>query len=233
MIPKKRFWSDVTVVPARNGFSVALDGRAVKTPAGVALNVPTRALADWVADEWSRIDAEIDPSVMPATRLANTAFDAISKKADDVVLTLSHYANTDLLSYWASGPAELVKAQEEHWAPCLSSASSKFGVEIKRTSGVMPVSQDPELQPRVATRLKGMSAFELAGFHDIVTLSGSMFLGLSWYDGEMDEDAVWAASRLDADWQISQWGEDEEEAIRTAQKRAEFMTAAKFCKLAV
>ena len=49
----KRFWSEVAVVEkAPAGYGVALDGRPVRTPARAELVVPTRALAEAIADEW-------------------------------------------------------------------------------------------------------------------------------------------------------------------------------------
>ena len=38
-------------------------------------------------------------------------------------------------------------------------------------------------------------------------------------------DRVWKAAHVDEDYQIGQWGEDEEAAERRAKRRAEFDTA--------
>jgi len=48
----KRFWKDVEVSSADEGFGVMLDGRPVKTPARRTLAVPGQALAEAIADEW-------------------------------------------------------------------------------------------------------------------------------------------------------------------------------------
>ena len=56
----KRFWKEVEVRPEGEGWTILLDCRAVKTPARAALEVPTQALADAIADEWRSVDGEID-----------------------------------------------------------------------------------------------------------------------------------------------------------------------------
>ena len=48
----KRFWSEVAVAEAEGGLGIALDGRPLKTPARATLLVPSRALAEAIADEW-------------------------------------------------------------------------------------------------------------------------------------------------------------------------------------
>ena len=73
----KRFWKDVEVREDEGGWGVSLDGRPVRTPARAPLVVPTRPLADAIAEEW-RAD-EIDPRAMPLTGLANAAVDHITR----------------------------------------------------------------------------------------------------------------------------------------------------------
>ena len=41
----KRFYKDASVVRSELGFSVELDGRAIKTPAKTTLTLPSEALA--------------------------------------------------------------------------------------------------------------------------------------------------------------------------------------------
>ena len=48
----KRVWTETRVEEVDGGFTVQLDGRAVKTPAKTLLVVPTRAIADQIAAEW-------------------------------------------------------------------------------------------------------------------------------------------------------------------------------------
>ncbi|MCS6759574.1 MAG: ATPase, partial [Candidatus Devosia euplotis] len=42
----------------------------------------------------------------------------------------------------------------------------------------------------------------------------------------LQADAVWAAAHVDENYQITQWGEDEEAVARRAMRRVEFDAAA-------
>ena len=48
----KRFYKDVSVAEADGGFAVLLDGRPLKTPSRSAYALPSRALAEALAEEW-------------------------------------------------------------------------------------------------------------------------------------------------------------------------------------
>ena len=76
-----------------------------------------------------------------------------------------------------------------------------------------------------------MDAFELAAFHDLVSLTGSLVLGLAATDPAQDPQHLWALSRLDESWQEEQWGVDEEAAEMAARKQAAFHHAHRFYTL--
>ncbi|MEO1562264.1 MAG: ATP12 family protein [Pseudomonadota bacterium] len=232
MIPKKRFWKTVEVADVDAGFEVRLDGRTVNTPAKSPIVLPNQGLAILLAEEWDAIDGEIKPANMPATRMTNSAIDNVTVRKTDVVEMLAAYAGNDLLCYFADGPEQLVLQQSERWLPVLDWASAKYDVPISTTSGLMPIPQDSKLVSKVHSDLDAMSPFALAGLHDLIVLSGSVFLALAWQANRISLEEAWAASRIDANWQIAQWGEDEDEARVVARKHADFQFAANYCSLA-
>ncbi|MFB9570754.1 hypothetical protein ACFFRS_27650, partial [Saccharopolyspora hordei] len=61
-----------------------------------------------------------------------------------------------------------------------------------------------------------------------VAFSGSLIIGLAVIDRFDVPDSLWRASRLEEDWQIEQWGEDEEAAIQSEGRRQAFLAAARF-----
>ena len=67
----KRFYKAASISD-NAPFHILLDGRAVKTPAKRALQLPTRVAAKAVADEWSGQSELINPESMPLTRFANS-----------------------------------------------------------------------------------------------------------------------------------------------------------------
>ena len=73
-----------------------------------------------------------------------------------------------------------------------------------------------------------MDPFELAAFHDLVALTGSLVLGLAASEKAHDPETLWALSRLDEDWQAELWGGDEEAAEMAAHKRLAFFDAHRF-----
>lgn len=221
----KRFWTEVTIEDQAGGFTVRLDGRAVKTPAKRALIVPSRSMAEHIAAEWDAQEGGVAPESMPWTRSANAAIDKVATERADVEAHLAGYAATDLLCYRAEGPETLIGRQHAAWDPVLDWLDQKFGARLKTTSGVMPVAQSKSDIARLAAAMRPMSDFQLTGFYDLVTLSGSFGLALAAANGFQPVAEIWAASRLDEDWQIEQWGEDEEAKEVAALKKCAFLHA--------
>ena len=92
---------------------------------------------------------------------------------------LAAYGETDLLCYRAERPADLVRAQAEGWDPLLDWAARDFGARLRVTAGVLPVAQQPEAVARLARAgRRGARRFRLTALHDLVTLSGSLVIGL-------------------------------------------------------
>lgn len=224
----KRFWTEATVAAAEGGWTVRLDNRPVKTPAKSPLIVPTQALAHAIAAEWDAQTGEVKPDTMPFTRAANSAIDKVAPQRDAVVAIIAAYGASDLLCYRAPGPEALAMRQSQAWDPLLDWADAEFGARLAVTAGVMPVAQDALALDRLAQAVGALDAFQIAAFHDLVSLSGSLVIALAVLRGRLAADSAWALSRIDEDWQIEEWGEDEEAAELTAVKQAAFLQAARF-----
>lgn len=227
----KRFWKDTVVAEAQEGFEVHLDGRPVRTPAKVPLILPTRALADLVAAEWEAQDGVIDPNTMPATRGANAAIDKVSIQHAEVADMLADYGDSDLLCYRAAHPQELVARQADLWDPLLDWAEGALGARLETRTGIMHAPQAASALAILRDKTHGFTAFELAAFHDLVSLSGSLILGFAVTEGHLDAEEAWRLSRVDEDYQIEQWGEDEEAAEAAEIKRQSFVQAALFYRV--
>ena len=224
----KRFWEAVEVVPADDGFTVTLDGRNVRTPGKALLVVPTEEMAGKIATEWEAQQDRVDPRVMPWTRSANSAIDKLSVQRSEVEDHLIGYAGTDLVCYRAEGPVGLVARQIAAWDPILDWAEKRYSLRLLVTRGVMPVSQDAGSLAELRNVMSSMSNFAITGFHDLVTLSGSYVIALSVVENAQNPHAAWDLSRIDEDWQIEQWGRDEEADTQAETKREAFLHAARF-----
>ena len=228
---QKRFWKSAETSQAEGGFAVTLDGRRIKTPAKAPLVVPTEALARAIADEWMAQEEVVKPATMPLTRAANAAIDKVAIQKEEVADMLTAYGDADLLCYRAESPQELVTRQEEAWDPALDWAKKEFGVRLQPRAGVMHAAQKPEALEALAREVHLLNAFELAAFHDLVALSGSLVLGFAAARDWKPIDEVWNISRVDDLWQEEQWGRDEEAHAQATYKLGEFRNAKAFWDL--
>ncbi|MFT6533237.1 MAG: chaperone required for assembly of F1-ATPase [Limimaricola cinnabarinus] len=227
----KRFWKEANVAPAEGGWQVLLDARPVRTPAKAPLVLPTQALAEALAAEWQAQEERIDPGSMPLTRTANSALDKVAVQRAEVAQMLAAYGGSDLLCYRAERPAELIARQASEWDSLLDWAEERHGARLVTATGVMPVAQDAAALERLAAPVFAMEPFALAAFHDLVALSGSLVLALAVVERRLEPQEAWRLSRLDEDWQIEQWGDDEEAEAMARVKRAAFLDAARFWAL--
>ncbi|WP_227271755.1 ATP12 family chaperone protein [Roseobacter weihaiensis] len=221
----KRFWTEVSLRDEPAGFGISLDSRPIKTPAKQPLIAPTRAFAEAIAAEWESQSDKIDPASMPFTRSANAALDKVVRQHREVADMLAAYGDSDLLCYRADRPQSLVDRQAAQWNPFLEWGAEVLEARLEPRTGVMHV---PQAEPALATlraRVHAMSPFELAGFHDLVSLSGSLILGFAATFDLRTPKAIWDISRLDEIWQAEEWGADEDAEAAALVKEHAFIHA--------
>lgn len=228
----KRFYADVAVTQGADGWSVALDGRPVRTPARALLALPNAALGEAVADEWRAQGEEIVPESMPMTGLSNAAIDQIAPRRADFARGIAAYGESDLLCYRAQAPQALVERQVAAWDPLIDWARGRYDVTIRVTQGIIHVAQPPETLARLGAAVAAHDAFVLAGLSTLVSLTGSLICGLALVEGAQDSNGVWVAAELDELWQAEQWGEDAEAAARRDRRHQEFAMSCAFCTMA-
>ena len=227
----KRRYRTVSVSGGRDRFRVMLDDRALRTPGRRVLVLPTRALAEAVAEEWRAQATDVVPARMPLTRLANTAIDRIAERRAEAVAQVAAYAETDLLCYRAAHPGELAERQRRTWRPVLDWLARRFDARLCVTEGVVPVAQDARALQALVRAVEGYDAFRLAAVGAATLASGSIALALALIEGEIDADAAFAASLLDEHYQVELWGDDAEAEARRRAIAEEVAAAARFTAL--
>lgn len=227
----RRFYRAATAGPEGMGWTVRLDDRPLRTPAKVPLILPTRALAEAIAAEWAAQEGTIEPASMPMARAANSAIDKVAVQRAEVVAMLAAYGETDLLCHRAEAPAGLVQRQAQAWDPLLSWAAEDLGAPLTPVAGVMPVAQPPESLARLRAALDALDGFELTAAHDLVTLTGSLVIGLAAVRGHLPDDDLWRMATVDDAWQAEVWGRDDEASQAAEARRAAFLSAARFLAL--
>ena len=228
---KKRFWQDATVVQTASGFTVHLDGKALKTPAKADFIVPKRLLADAVATEWQAQGDIVKPDEMPVTRTVNSALDKVGLAHSQVANLVADYAEFDLICYRADTPQALIDRQAEAWDPVVTWSAQALFATLNISYGLMPVVQPPESLTRLRRQVHVVSPFQLAALHDLVALSGSLVIGFAAVKNHLKPERLWALSRLDESWQAEQWGEDEIAIAEASIKRDAFYCAHVFFDL--
>lgn len=228
----RRFYKSVTVAVANGGFSVVLDGRPLRTPAGAALVLPSERLARAVADEWQSQGDIVQVHTMPLTQLANTMIDRVHRTRSAIVAEITRYAASDLLCYWATGPRDLVARQRATWQPLLEWASATFGARLAVTAGVIPIAQPEDAVAALGVVVAGLDDAILVVLATVTAATGSLILALALVSGRIDADGACRAAHLDEAWQNEGWGEDAEAVKRRTAISAEIHAAARFMTLA-
>ena len=222
---RKRFYKDVGVAQAPEGFAVTLDGRPVRTPARRPLAAPTRPLGEALAAEWDAQAGVVDPARMPLTRLANTIIDGVAAASGEVAAEVEKYLGSDLVCYRAEGPDRLVMRQAHQWDPIVAFAREQLGARFEITYGVRFVTQSPDAIA-AARHAIPVDPWRLGAVHAVMTLTGSALIALAFARGAVTLDDAWAAAHLDEDWNMELWGRDELALERRAARLAEMQAAA-------
>jgi len=140
MRPLKRFYKEVSVKPADSGgYAVVLDGRPLRTPARLALAVPSEPLALANTEEWRAQEDTVDVRSMPLTGMAFTAIDLVSGRRGEVISEIAAYAQIEMLCYRAEWPPDLAERQDAVWQPLLDWAAGHFGADLHTTGGILPI----------------------------------------------------------------------------------------------
>lgn len=227
----KRFWTSATTAEAGGGYQVLLDGRAVKTPAKQTLIVPTKSLADTLAEEWDAQEKVVNPDTMPFTRLANSALDKVTPQKSAVADLVAEYGGSDLLCYRAEAPDALVARQAKAWDSLLAWAQDALQLHFVVQTGIMPIAQPEDSLRRIAAETHTFDPFALTAFHDLVSMSGSWVIGMAAMTESRPIDELWDAASIDEVFQFETWGKDEEALEMLSAKRASFIHANRFWQL--
>ena len=83
-------------------------------------------------------------------------------------------------------------------------------------------------RPGLHAAVAAQSSFQIAAFHDLVAISGSLIIALAVTAGRLSPDAAFDLSRIDEHWQAELWGTDEDAAMLESLKKQAFILAARF-----
>lgn len=211
------------------GFALTRGGRLLRTPAGLALVLPTPALAAAIAAEWNEVPD--DAARRPLTRLANTAIDRVRAARRRVEAELANYTGTDLLCYRAENEPVLAAREAVAWDPLLDWAAENFEARLRVTAGVSPLAQPIDAVEAIRNALARESDFTLAALYAAAALTSSVVLALALAHGHCTAEEVWSAATIDEAWQAERWSVDAVAEARAAKRKAELLELAGFFAL--
>lgn len=229
--PARRFYKQVAVTGTAAPFAIALDERTLRTPLKRPLDLPTKALAEALAAEWEAQAEKIQPHTMPFTKLANTALDRVATDKDRIIGEIVDFAGSDLVCYRAANPPDLVERQARIWQPVLDWARQAFQGEFEATEGILHIAQPPASLAALRGFLATKSPWALTALHNLTTLTGSALISAMACEKDLPPAEAWLAAHVDEDFQIEQWGWDEEARHRRDFRKREFDTCLRFCEL--
>ncbi|MEE2981457.1 MAG: ATP12 family protein [Pseudomonadota bacterium] len=227
----KRVYRDAVAGVGEGGYTVELDGRAVKTPASRLLVLGNVDLAQAVAVEWAAQGETIEPDTMPLTRLATTTIDRVSDHRDRVIDEIAAFGATDLLCYRAASPVELAARQADGWQPLLDWLADRHGSRLVVTEELTAAGQPEDVLAVLRELVAEFSTPVLAALHTITASCGSLIIALALADGRIDAEQAWRLSRIDETYQGERWGLDPEIKAQGERLRGEIAAAAHFLEL--
>ncbi|CAE6462478.1 unnamed protein product [Rhizoctonia solani] len=210
----KRFWKKVDVAENNGLLTVTLDKRALRTPEGAKLEIPSshRLLATLVAIEWENQEKLIKPHALPMTSIASRAIDGLKDEGAryDLVAELIKYFDTDTVCFHESHPPALVKLQEEHWNPLLKWTESTYRIKIKIFDSLLGNTQPEETKKVLINEVSKLGQWEIAAFERAVLTTKSFIIALALVKGRIDVEQAAQAAHVEVVSQTQLWGEVED-----------------------
>ena len=91
--------------------------------------------------------------------------------------------------------------------------------------------QNEQLLSEIQFKISDLNIFELAAFYDMVSITGSLILGLAIINGRLSAEEAYQLSRVDELWQLERWGEDEEAQAASNLKNEAILHSEEFFSL--
>ncbi|KAI4348246.1 hypothetical protein L6164_008992 [Bauhinia variegata] len=209
----KRFYKQVTTREAddRNGWTVMLDYRTLKTPSKRPLKLPSIALAKAIAAEWEyqQVDG-IRPFTMPLMKLACTALERVPLTRPKIIENLMKKFNQDLVFCRTPDDNDLTSnvhdRQVEKIDPLLQWVQSEFGFKPVVYSSFFGGKQEDGLVNTIENLLKKSDDCELATIDAIAATAHSLVIAIGIVRGKLQIEEAIELIRLEEDLQVDRWG---------------------------
>jgi len=231
ILKKKKFWSAIKLKKKESKFGILLDKNLLKTPQEKDCLISNIRIAKDLLKEWSSIQDDINFHNMPVTQICFSSLDRKRKEKIILLNKLTEYGMTDLLFYRDISGTELEKLQSKKWDKLLDWTQNEFNIDFKVVNGIMPVEQPKENYNTFFNELEKLDCISLTALSDIVTLSGSLILGLLLLKKKIISKQAWSLAKVDEEWQRSKWGTLPEQVEDDEYKKNKFFISCKLINL--
>src|SRR5437016_8107255 len=225
-----RNYKTVDVAVSDKGYAVLLDATPAKI-GSVGLQLPTRALADAIAQEWREQAKNLNPDQMRLTGLAGTALTLVAASRGDVVERILGFGRNELLCYRAGEPPELSARQKAQWDPLLEWVHDRHGIRLIADAGMSFIEQPVDAQVRMQEIVSASDDFELAALDAAATLASSFVIALALVERHIGAEQAFEVSHLDELFQAQKWGPDAEAEARRTRIITELKAVERFVSL--
>jgi ATP synthase F1 complex assembly factor 2 len=224
-----------TTTTTTDWWTVTLDGRAIRTPLGQILTVPSRQLAAGISSEWNHQASKIKPVQMPLMTLACTALDQTAANPDAYRAQVLQFVPTDTVCYWADPVQDRIlhKRQGEAWNDLMEAAKAWAGDEPARVWGNQGLlvarnnnngsnnsnrglPHTPQLLAKCREWVHGLDAWHLAALSSAAAESKSFWIAWAMLHPACNSStstaistsvqAAMQAARVEEEFQIESWG---------------------------
>jgi chaperone required for assembly of F1-ATPase len=219
------------IIETQEGFQLEREGNILLTPAKNPFIIPTRALAEAIANEWAPIKRVPRPEQIPLTQYINTALDIVAKDRAKTQSEAASYLPTDLLVIRTTDPVELSEQQAKLWQPWLDWAAKTHGIHLKPAYNLVPDAPAPESLATLERALSELDIFHLTAVSVGAGLFGSIILALAVGQGELAANTALQLALLEESHQTAKWGAVPEQQHRQDNLAAESKILAKFLSL--
>ena len=200
-------------VGAREGHVVLLDGRAMATPFGNLLVLPSKSLAVGLAGEWAAQEDRIKPALMPLMTLCTTALDIVPVTRLKTVNDIVKFLSTDTVTFFADATQEpgLREMQEEAFPPAMEWFERRFGVRLvsnlTRKDVGIAFAQPPELAEAVRAQVAEMNDWELSVLDRASGEAKSTVIATMLCAGALSARDALDACKTEERYQMTRWGD--------------------------
>jgi ATP synthase F1 complex assembly factor 2 len=195
-------------------FGVTLDGKVISTPLGQPLAVPSEHLAWMIAAEWDAQEIHLTPAQMPLMTLTCTALDQTANAMHVYQQQALSYLPTDTLCFWVDPMEErvLYRKQQAAWEQIHSICETVLGNKPAMLLGEShlwlsrKLQHPPEVVQKATTLVQSLNAWELTALSSISSNCKSLLVGLAMLHGNISPTQASAASRVEEEFNIDNWG---------------------------